>query len=189
MVRRCHPWSVARRARVQAGQGPTNDPLCRRRIPPAHPPGDWNHDATVSLLSHITPVRPFTQPSPKLTPSFCFTSFLVLRELTPIIFVLNNEGYEIEKQIHGVNRVYNDIQPYNHELLLPFLSPVPKKGEAPKHKYHRVSTRDELDALLKDEEFNKAGVIQLVEVHMPPHDAPRSLLTQAKLTEQANAKI
>ena len=103
--------------------------------------------------------------------------------------MLNNNGYEIEKQIHGVDRVYNNIQPYNHELLLPFLSPVPKKGEAPKHKFHRVATRDELDALLNDETFNSAKVIQLVEIMMPEGDSPRALTTQAKLTEKANAQI
>jgi pyruvate decarboxylase len=114
---------------------------------------------------------------------------MIRRGLKPIIFVLNNDGYEIEKQIHGVNREYNDIQPYDHSLILPMLSPKLKKGETPKHKFHEVSTRDELDALLNDKEFNDAGVIQLVEIHMPQHDAPRALLTQAKLTEQANAEV
>ncbi|KAL7408983.1 pyruvate decarboxylase [Mrakia frigida] len=114
---------------------------------------------------------------------------MMRRGLTPFLFILNNDGYEIERQIHGVTAVYNDIQPYNHSLLLDFLSPVPKKGETgTPRKYHKVSTRDELDALLKDPEFQAGKTIQLIEIMMPRNDAPRSLLTQAKLTEAANAQ-
>lgn len=42
--------------------------------------------------------------------------------LTPYLFVLNNDGYEIERQIHGETAKYNDIQSYDHQLLLPFLA-------------------------------------------------------------------
>ncbi|KAL7409361.1 thiamine diphosphate-binding protein [Mrakia frigida] len=112
---------------------------------------------------------------------------MMRRGLTPFIFVLNNDGYEIERQIHGVNAIYNDIQPYNHSLLLDFLSPPPSANQLPyPKKFHKVSTRDELDALLKDPEFQAGKVIQLIEIMMPRHDAPRSLLTQAKLTEAIN---
>jgi len=36
-----------------------------------------------------------------------------------------------------------------------------------KHKSYRVSTRSEFEALLKDEAFGRADVIQLVEIVMP----------------------
>lgn len=35
---------------------------------------------------------------------------MMRQKLCPYIFVLNNDGYEIEKQIHGPERWYNDIQ-------------------------------------------------------------------------------
>jgi len=73
-------------------------------------------------------------------------------------------------------------------LLLDFFSKVPKEGEVLAHKYHAVSTRDELDSLMNNEEFKKGEVIQLIEMFMPKNDAPRALLTQARLTEEANAK-
>jgi len=79
-------------------------------------------------------------------------------------------------QIHGVNAIYNNIQPYNHSLLLDFFSPRPSANQLPyPKKFHKVSTRDELDALLKDPEFQAGKVIQLIEIMMPRHDGESSL--------------
>jgi TPP-dependent 2-oxoacid decarboxylase len=47
---------------------------------------------------------------------------MMRRGLKPYIFVLNNDGYEIERQIHGWAAEYNNIQPYDHQLLLPFFA-------------------------------------------------------------------
>lgn len=47
---------------------------------------------------------------------------MLRRGLYPYLFVLNNDGYEIERQIHGVTAEYNNIQPYDHQALLPFLA-------------------------------------------------------------------
>jgi pyruvate decarboxylase len=47
---------------------------------------------------------------------------MLRRGLCPYLFVLNNDGYEIERQIHGWDAKYNDIQLYDHQLLLPFLA-------------------------------------------------------------------
>ncbi|CAO1631117.1 unnamed protein product [Sympodiomycopsis kandeliae] len=131
---------------------------------------------------------------------------MIRQGLCPIIFVLSNSGYEIERNLHGPERSYNDIQPYNHSLLLDTLSlpsggngkdnsaatsgdPVPTshaKDKTPsKKKYHSVRTKQELDTLLKDEEFNKADCIQLVEVFMLRGDAPRALKGQAKASAEA----
>ena len=34
---------------------------------------------------------------------------MIKHDLKPIIFVLNNSGYTIERYLHGMNRKYNDI--------------------------------------------------------------------------------
>jgi pyruvate decarboxylase len=47
---------------------------------------------------------------------------MLRRGVHPYIFVLNNDGYEIERQIHGWTAEYNNIQLYDHQLLLPFLA-------------------------------------------------------------------
>lgn len=71
-----------------------------------------------------------------------------------------------------VNAKYNDIQPYDHSLLLDFLAGPPKEGVPRKHKFHKVATRAELDALLNDDAFAAADVCNLVEIMMPRGDAP-----------------
>lgn len=126
---------------------------------------------------------------------------MVREGLSPILFVLSNDGYEIERQIHGPQRSYNDIGAWNHSLLLDFFN-GPKHADAKgqhshkadlpnsrKTRYHAVKTKDELDKLLNDAEFIQApsqGVIQLVEVFMKRGDAPRALKQQAAATSGAN---
>ncbi|KDQ21760.1 hypothetical protein BOTBODRAFT_50327 [Botryobasidium botryosum FD-172 SS1] len=110
---------------------------------------------------------------------------MIRRKVNPFIFVLNNDGYEIERCIHGPTREYNNIQSYNHQLLLKALSPP--DDSLPTRSY-KVSTRAELEELLEDPEFNKRETIQLIELIMPRDDVPRTLKVQAGLTAQANAK-
>ena len=51
---------------------------------------------------------------------------------------------------------------------------------------YKVTTKDELNKLLADEKFQRADLIQLVEVVMPMHDAPRQLKVQAELSGISN---
>jgi len=111
---------------------------------------------------------------------------IMRRGLKPYIFVLNNDGYEIERCIHGPEREYNNIQPYNHQLLLKAFSPPDGRNPS---RSHKVSTRTELEALLQDPEFNRRETIQLVEIIMPRGDVPRTLKVQAELTAKANAEL
>ncbi|KAJ9100375.1 hypothetical protein QFC20_005441 [Naganishia adeliensis] len=110
---------------------------------------------------------------------------MIKKGVCPYLFVINNDGYEIERQIHGVKAKYNDIQMYDHQQMLPFF--VGKKTKVP-HASYEVHTPKELDALLKDPAFNTPDRIRLIEIFMPRGDAPASLLNQAKLTAEANAQ-
>jgi hypothetical protein len=47
---------------------------------------------------------------------------MIRHGVKPYLFVINNDGYEIERQIHGWTAKYNDIQLYDHQMLLPFLA-------------------------------------------------------------------
>jgi pyruvate decarboxylase len=90
-----------------------------------------------------------------------------------------SDGYEIERQINGPRAQYNQIARWNHQKLLSFFSPSQDANAYPtnafavdvpalqNHKSYRVSTQSELDALLNDESFGRADVIQLVEIVMP----------------------
>ncbi|WWD21511.1 hypothetical protein CI109_105997 [Kwoniella shandongensis] len=111
---------------------------------------------------------------------------MLRRNVHPYLFVLNNDGYEIERQIHGWTAKYNDIQLYDHQLLLPMLAG--KKTKTPYQSYE-VHTPEELNALLDDKEFNVPDRLRLIEVYMPRGDAPEGLVRQAKLTADANAKV
>ena len=51
---------------------------------------------------------------------------------------------------------------------------------------YTVRTKTELSRLLDDEKFARADKIQLVEMIMPMHDAPRALRVQAELSGLAN---
>ncbi|SPO29447.1 probable PDC1 - pyruvate decarboxylase, isozyme 1 [Ustilago trichophora] len=120
---------------------------------------------------------------------------MIKHGLTPYLFVLNNDGYEIERQIHGPQRSYNDIPPYDHSLLLDFFGNDKFASNAESHKndpqrskkqFYRVQTKAELDQLLKDEAFNKPDRIRLVEIMMKRGDAPVALRRQAEATGAAN---
>lgn len=51
---------------------------------------------------------------------------------------------------------------------------------------YTVRTKDELSALLDNASFANAEKIQLVEMIMEKHDAPRALKVQAELSGQTN---
>ncbi|KAM5533631.1 hypothetical protein V8D89_012744 [Ganoderma adspersum] len=110
-------------------------------------------------------------------------SVMIRSQLKPIIFVLNNSGYTIERYLHGMDRKYNDISNWKWTQLLETFG-----GEEGKTaKSYRVSTKQELSSLLDDATFANAEVIQLVELVMPQKDAPRALKVQAELSGKTNA--
>ncbi|KAF4121555.1 pyruvate decarboxylase [Geosmithia morbida] len=108
-------------------------------------------------------------------------STMIRRDLKPILFVLCNEGYTIERFIHGMDAEYNDIGAWDHQAL------VDAFGGADKARKYSIKTKDELDQLLTDPTFNAADKLQLVELHVPKKDAPRALLMTTQATEAAKA--
>jgi pyruvate decarboxylase len=77
---------------------------------------------------------------------------------------------------------YNDIQPWKNKELVDIFG-----GEKTSKKF-AVKTRDELEALFKDSDFNAAKYLQFVEVYMPKEDAPRALVMTAEASAKVNAK-
>ncbi|KAL4924307.1 alpha-keto acid decarboxylase family protein [Aspergillus undulatus] len=109
-------------------------------------------------------------------------STMIRNNLNPIIFVICNEGYTIERFIHGWDESYNDIQTWDIKGL-----PVAFGGRD-KYKGYKVTTRDELAELFANKEFASAPYLQqLVEVHMPREDAPASLRITAEAAAHRNA--
>ena len=106
----------------------------------------------------------------------------------PIIFVLNNKGYTIERAMHGTSKKYDDItnwyspfsfahqqccltQYRNWTTLLETFGGI--NGETSQS--YTVHTKAELDNLLQDEAFARTEMIQLVEVVMEQLDIPLAL--------------
>jgi indolepyruvate decarboxylase len=91
--------------------------------------------------------------------------------LNPIIFLLNNEGYTVERAIHGPEQPYNDIPRWDWTA-------VPQAmGPGRNHRGMRVETAGELQLALR--EVDQADTLVMLEVVLPRHDVPELL---AKIT-------
>ena len=99
----------------------------------------------------------------------------------PTIFVISNNGYTIERVIHGPHQRYNEISTlWDHQGMLRFF------GAKDAANYSAKST-SELTNVLKNESFFKNGVIQLCELFLDQYDSPWRLTKQMEYT-QAVAK-
>ncbi|ODV78515.1 pyruvate decarboxylase [Suhomyces tanzawaensis NRRL Y-17324] len=98
------------------------------------------------------------------------------------VFVLNNDGYTIERLIHGETAEYNDIQSWKHGQILDTFGA--KEGEFESLK---VSTPKELNNLFSDKQFAKNDKTRLIEIMLEKMDAPDNLVKQAQLSAKANS--
>ncbi|CCK72978.1 alpha-keto acid decarboxylase family protein KNAG_0M01250 [Huiozyma naganishii CBS 8797] len=108
-------------------------------------------------------------------------STLIRWDLKPYLFVLNNNGYTIERLIHGPNAGYNAIQPWRHTKLLEAFG-------ANDYENVKITTTGEWQTLTQDKQFNEPSKIRMIEVMLPVMDAPSNLIAQAKLTACINSK-
>ncbi|KAK2674427.1 Thiamine pyrophosphate enzyme, C-terminal TPP-binding [Fusarium oxysporum f. sp. vasinfectum] len=92
-------------------------------------------------------------------------------DLKPIIFVLNNGGYTVERLIHGKEAFYNEVAVLDYSMLGKTFGP------AFESKYHGpIKTCGELSSLLRDPNFGNVGCLELVELILPPLDAPSAVI-------------
>ena len=71
-------------------------------------------------------------------------------------FVICNEGYTIERMIHGMDAVYNDIQQWHYKDLVAVFGADPEKS-----KTFQVKTKQEAENLFNDKEFSSAPYLQV----------------------------
>lgn len=88
--------------------------------------------------------------------------------IKPTVFLLNNNGYTVERIIHGANEGYNDIQP-NWDWCTIFKTFGDSQGKTYSRK---IATKDELTDTLKDAALAKQDKIQLYEVILDKLDVP-----------------
>ncbi|KAJ5613930.1 hypothetical protein N7528_007584 [Penicillium herquei] len=107
-------------------------------------------------------------------------SDLLRHGLNATIFILNNDGYTVERLIHGMEASYNQVPRWNYSKLCDTFGPdFPAR-------YYQVQTGDDLLELFADAEFVKADCTQVVELMLHKHDAPMSVKLATKAVEDFN---
>ncbi|WP_432202304.1 alpha-keto acid decarboxylase family protein [Staphylococcus warneri] len=105
-------------------------------------------------------------------------STMIRQQLKPIILVVNNDGYTVERLIHGMKEPYNDIHMWDYKAL-----PAVFGGD--NVVVHDVNTSHELK-----ETFEKINAhsdcMHFVEVKMAIEDAPAKLSDIAKAFASQN---
>lgn len=110
-------------------------------------------------------------------------STMIRQGLKPIIFVICNDGFTIERFIHGMDAVYNNIAQWSFKDLVKIFGA--KEGS---YKTFQIKTKDQVHELFNDKEFNAAECLQFVELYIPKEDAPRALVLTAEASAKNNAK-
>ncbi len=87
--------------------------------------------------------------------------------LKPIIFLINNQGYTVERAIHGPEQPYNDITLWDWTLLF--------KALANKHPafVRHITEPEQLKCALQD--VVNCGQLAFIEVVLPKMDTPKIL--------------
>ncbi|OJJ43598.1 hypothetical protein ASPZODRAFT_19320 [Penicilliopsis zonata CBS 506.65] len=111
----------------------------------------------------------------------------MLRErLDIILFVVNNDGYTIERCIHGKNQAYNDVAPWRYLLAPAFFSAYGNEETDVSESSESLRSRntlyvkdgDDLRALLQNEHLADGKGLRMAEVRLAREDAPEGALTR-----------
>lgn len=102
-------------------------------------------------------------------------STMIRHELNSVLFIINNDGYTVERVIHGPRREYNDIQMWSYNKLLSVFAP----NASDKYLVFNVKTQRELKDAMDEINRNEDKLI-FVEVHMAMDDVPDMLAGIAK---------
>ncbi|MCL2893950.1 alpha-keto acid decarboxylase family protein [Brenneria tiliae] len=105
---------------------------------------------------------------------------IIRNDLQIAIFVLNNQGYTIERAIHGPQQRYNDIAAWNWTLL-----PAALGGDSDNILSRQTTTPSQLAETL--DEINRRPRLALVEVVLPQMDMPDLLQAVSQSLERRNS--
>ncbi|KAF5599579.1 pyruvate decarboxylase [Fusarium pseudoanthophilum] len=99
-------------------------------------------------------------------------STMVKQKLNVIIFVINNNGYTIERAIHGRNADYNDISPWNHQHALGLFG---LSQEEASKRYFSAKTFAELRTAMDSKAVQDSEGVTMIEVFMGQEDCTGEL--------------
>ncbi|EKK21020.1 alpha-keto acid decarboxylase family protein [Fructilactobacillus florum] len=108
--------------------------------------------------------------------------FAIKNQLKPLIFILDNQGYTIERVIQGLTASYNDVPQLNYQTLLPAFGATAKTAQ-----FFDVKTNAELISVLKKlQPANQP--LTIVQLRLEKTDAPANLKKFSKLIKKNNQK-
>ncbi|RYC88418.1 hypothetical protein BFJ63_vAg8818 [Fusarium oxysporum f. sp. narcissi] len=97
-------------------------------------------------------------------------STIIHKRLDMIIFLINNDGYIIERLVHGKDAIYNDIAPWRY-LEAPSCFDAPNDGSYVTMTA-RAPTSGELMEIISKDDFKYGSGLRMVEIMMERMDAP-----------------
>lgn len=100
-------------------------------------------------------------------------------DLKPIIFLINNQGYTIERAIMGFHSAYNDIPNWNYGKLFEAFS------DGKPFFARQVVTEDDFESALQDAE-KASDQLCLIEVMFDPLDIPKAVQSSANMVASFN---
>ncbi|CCF58895.1 hypothetical protein KAFR_0F02990 [Kazachstania africana CBS 2517] len=97
-------------------------------------------------------------------------STMIRWNLTPYIFLLNNQGYSIDRFLHHrKNTTLYDVQQWNY---LSFF----KVFGATDYETRKIVTLGDLRQMLGNEDFSRADRIRMAEIMLPSMDVPKAIV-------------
>jgi len=110
---------------------------------------------------------------------------MIAQRTRPVILLINNAGYTIERVIHGAKQKYNDISPWNYSHALRLFG---MSEEEVGRSFFRAETKDELDDIFAKQEVAQPSNVILVEIVMDKMDAPWRLIEQVATRGEASIR-
>lgn len=113
-------------------------------------------------------------------------SDMIRNRANVVIFLINNDGYTIERYIHGMKAKHNWVQPWRY-LESPWYFGAPRDDPDYPVFARRVTTWGELGEVLEDKQLRAGKGFNMVEVVMDVEDAPSSLKNLVLMVQKRNA--
>lgn len=102
----------------------------------------------------------------------------ILRErVNMTIIVINNGGYAYERQIHGMNEAYNDLQPWRYLEAARFFGGDEVESEDYCIKGFSISTWGDLYRFMDEEKQDQRRGFRMVEINVGKYDVPDKFLS------------
>ena len=76
------------------------------------------------------------------------------------MFLIENDGYTIERWVHGMEAKYNDIPQWRYDKIPEALTPA-HTAASKRVKVQKISTKTELENLLADASFVEGKGLQV----------------------------